>query len=157
MLTYARALVAGDELAFRRLVEQGATPVLRICFRIMGSVEEAEDAAQEAFVLAYRARGSYRGDGSPDAWLARIATREACKRRDAATLPLDPALLELLPHEGIPCATSWSPSAVRPCGTPWPGSRSRTARWSRSGTLPTSPRRPSRRSRGGQRARCARS
>ena len=77
MLTYARALVAGDELAFRRLVEQGATPVLRICFRIMGSVEEAEDAAQEAFVLAYRARGSYRGDGSPDAWLARIATREA--------------------------------------------------------------------------------
>ena len=105
---YGHALASGDERAFQILIDQHATPVLRICYRILGSVEEAEDAAQETFVLAFRARATYRGDGSPDAWIARIATREAWRRRarrarrDATTMPLDQALLDAVPDTADP-------------------------------------------------------
>ena len=97
--SFAQALAAGDERAFRMLIEQHATPVMRICYRILGGLEEAEDAAQETFVLAFKARATYRGDGSPAAWIARIATRVAWRRksrgarRKAATMPLDDALI----------------------------------------------------------------
>lgn len=93
-----RALASGDESAFRLFVDRQATPILRICYRILGRVDEAEDAAQETFVLAYRALATFRGDGSPDAWIARIATRECWRRasrgarRVAATVPLDDAV-----------------------------------------------------------------
>ena len=105
-----RALAAGDAQAFDRFVEQQATPVLRICYRILGRLDEAEDAAQEAFVQAYRARATFRAEGSPDAWMARIATREAWrrsgrgKRREAATTPLDEAIGEHLVDRSDPVA-----------------------------------------------------
>lgn len=106
----AQALAAGDERAFRMLIEQQATPVLRLCYRILGGIEEAEDAAQEAFVLAFKARATYRGDGSPDAWIARIATRVAWRRkargarRKAVTMPLDDALIAMLRDPADPAA-----------------------------------------------------
>lgn len=83
-LALARALASGDEAAFRTFVDQQSTPVFRLCHRILGRVDEAEDAAQETFVLAYRARSTFRGDGPAAAWIARIATRE-CWRRSAAS------------------------------------------------------------------------
>ena len=76
----SRALVAGDGQAFRFLVERETPRVFRTCYRILGRVDEAEDAAQETFVLAYRALGTVRGDGHPAAWLTRIASREAWRR-----------------------------------------------------------------------------
>ena len=94
-LALARALATGDEAAFRVFVEQQTAPVFRICYRILGRVDEAEDAAQETFVLAYRALATFRGDGPAGAWVARIATRECWRRsssrarRLAATQPLD--------------------------------------------------------------------
>jgi RNA polymerase sigma-70 factor (ECF subfamily) len=100
-----RGLRSGDEAAFRRLIELEATIVLRTCFRILGSIDDAEDAAQEAFVIAHRAMGSFRGDGSPRAWLLRIATREswrmaaAQRRRRTLDAAPDPALL---PRAAIP-------------------------------------------------------
>lgn len=107
---FAQALAAGDARAFDRFVAAQATPVLRICYRILGRLDEAEDAAQEAFVLAYKARRTFRAEGSPDAWMARIATREAwrrrgrSKRREAATLPIDDAIGELLVDLSDPVA-----------------------------------------------------
>ncbi|MEO7118832.1 MAG: sigma-70 family RNA polymerase sigma factor, partial [Candidatus Limnocylindrales bacterium] len=79
-LEHAEALRSGDPEAFRLLVERETTAVFRTCYRILGRVDEAEDAAQDAFVQAYRALASYRGDGPAGAWLARIATREAWRR-----------------------------------------------------------------------------
>jgi RNA polymerase sigma-70 factor (ECF subfamily) len=76
----SRALVAGDGQAFHRLVERETPRVFRTCYRILGRVDEAEDATQETFVQAYRALGTFRGDGHPAAWLTRIATREAWRR-----------------------------------------------------------------------------
>ena len=101
-LALAGALAAGDEAAFRLLVEQETAPVFRTCYRILGRVDEAEDAAQETFVLAYRSLATFRGDGHPGAWLARIATRECWRRaavrsrRMAATTPLTEILAATL-------------------------------------------------------------
>lgn len=94
-LALARALAGGDEAAFQTFLERQTTPVYRICYRILGSIEDAEDALQETFVLAYRALATYRGDGPVAAWVARIAVRESWRRarirarhRDATT-PID--------------------------------------------------------------------
>ena len=84
-LALARRLAMGDEAAFQALVIRETAPVFRVCYRILGSVEEAEDAVQETFVLAYRALATYRGDGPPGGWLARIAVRECWRRHRATT------------------------------------------------------------------------
>jgi RNA polymerase sigma-70 factor (ECF subfamily) len=73
-------VLAGDADAFRVLVERESRSVVRACYRILGDLHEAEDASQEAFVTAYRALGTWRGDGPFGAWLARIATRIAVRR-----------------------------------------------------------------------------
>ena len=102
-LALARALARRDEVAFHQLVDQQTAAVFRTCYRVLGSVEEAEDAVQETFVLAYRALGSYRGDGPPGAWLARIAVRESWRRsrsrtREASRMaPLDEAVEATVP------------------------------------------------------------
>ena len=79
----SRALVSGDERAFDVLMERESTRVFRACYRVLGRIDEAEEATQEAFVLAYRALGTFRGDGHATAWLMRIATREAWRRSAA--------------------------------------------------------------------------
>lgn len=82
------AVLAGDRDAFRRLVERESASVVRACHRILGDQAEAEDAAQEAFVTAYRSLASWRSDGPFGAWLTRIAVRialrQAGKRRTVA-------------------------------------------------------------------------
>lgn len=74
------AVLAGDADLFRILVERESRSIVRTCYRILGDLHDAEDAAQEAFVTAYRALGTWRGDGPFGAWLARIATRIAVRR-----------------------------------------------------------------------------
>jgi RNA polymerase sigma-70 factor, ECF subfamily len=74
------AVLAGDRDAFRRLVERESGPVVRACHRILGDLHEAEDSAQEAFVIAYRSLASWRGDGPFGAWLTRIAIRIALRQ-----------------------------------------------------------------------------
>lgn len=107
-LALAAALAAGDGEAFRLLVERETPNLFRTCYRILGRVEDAEDATQETFVLAYRSLGSYRGDGPPGAWLAMIATRESWRRssgrtrRETRTAVLDDALAAVLPGAGSP-------------------------------------------------------
>jgi RNA polymerase sigma-70 factor, ECF subfamily len=73
-------VLAGDADAFRVLVERESRSIVRSCYRVLGDLHEAEDAAQEAFVTAYRALGTWRGEGPFGAWLARIATRIAVRR-----------------------------------------------------------------------------
>ncbi|HEY7451019.1 MAG TPA: RNA polymerase sigma factor [Candidatus Limnocylindria bacterium] len=75
------AVLAGDREAFRLIVERFQGPVYRAGLRVLGSVADAEDVAQETFVTAFRSLGSYRGDGPLQAWLVRIATRTAFRRR----------------------------------------------------------------------------
>ncbi len=69
------AVLAGDRDAYRHLVDREAASVVRACHRILGDLHEAEDAAQEAFVTAYRSLASWRAEGPFGAWLTRIAVR----------------------------------------------------------------------------------
>ena len=74
------AVLAGDREAFRPLVERESAAVIRACHRILGDLHEAEDAAQEAFVTAFRSLAGWRADGPFAAWLTRIAVRIAIRR-----------------------------------------------------------------------------
>lgn len=76
-------MLAGDSDAFRLLVELESASVVRACHRVLGDLYEAEDAAQEAFVIAYRSLAGWRGEGSFGAWLGRIAVRNAVRRAKA--------------------------------------------------------------------------
>jgi RNA polymerase sigma-70 factor (ECF subfamily) len=73
-------VLAGNRDAFRILVERESRQVVATCARILGDRHEAEDVAQEAFVIAYRSLASWRSDGPFGAWLARIAVRLATRR-----------------------------------------------------------------------------
>src|SRR3954463_10698957 len=74
------AVLAGDRQAFRVLVEREGPAVVGSCARILGDRAEAEDIAQEAFVIAYRSLSTWRGEGAFGAWLSRIAMRLAVRR-----------------------------------------------------------------------------
>ena len=73
-------VLGGDRDAFRRLVDREGPALVAACARVLGDRTEAEDVAQEAFVIAYRSLGTWRGDGSLGAWLARIGVRLAVRR-----------------------------------------------------------------------------
>jgi RNA polymerase sigma-70 factor (ECF subfamily) len=74
------AVLGGDRDAFRQVVEREQVAVYRVCLRILGRPHDAEDVAQESFLMAYRALGSYRGEGPLGGWLMRIAMRQAYRR-----------------------------------------------------------------------------
>jgi len=74
------AVLGGDRNVFRILVERESRSLVRTCYRVLGDFHEAEDSAQEAFVTAYRALGTWRGEGPFGAWLSRIAVRIAVRR-----------------------------------------------------------------------------
>jgi RNA polymerase sigma-70 factor (ECF subfamily) len=74
------AVLSGDADAFQHLVERDARLVIGVCTRILRDPAEAEDVAQEAFLKAYQALGTFRGDGSFGAWVTRIAVRRAGAR-----------------------------------------------------------------------------
>jgi RNA polymerase sigma-70 factor, ECF subfamily len=76
----ARAVLDGDREAFRILVDRELPAIVRAADRILGDRHEAEDVAQEAFVIAYRSLASWRADGPFGAWIARIAVRLAIRR-----------------------------------------------------------------------------
>jgi RNA polymerase sigma-70 factor (ECF subfamily) len=87
------AVLAGDRDLFRVLVDREQVTVYRTCLRILGRIHDAEDVAQESFVMAYRSLASYRGEGPLGGWLQRIATRQAYRRlgqrRETAELQPD--------------------------------------------------------------------
>jgi RNA polymerase sigma-70 factor (ECF subfamily) len=74
------AVLAGDREAFRALVDREGPAVIAACARVLADHGEAEDVAQDAFVIAYRAIGTWRGDGALGAWVSRIAVRLALRR-----------------------------------------------------------------------------
>jgi RNA polymerase sigma-70 factor (ECF subfamily) len=68
------AAVAGDRLAFDELVERHRSEVVGHCWRMLRSADRAEDATQETFLRAWRARDRFAGRASFRTWLHQIAT-----------------------------------------------------------------------------------
>jgi RNA polymerase sigma-70 factor (ECF subfamily) len=64
-----------DDDAFAELIESHRRDLVLLCYRFLGSLQEAEEAAQETALRAWRGRSSFRGASTPRTWLHRIATR----------------------------------------------------------------------------------
>jgi RNA polymerase sigma-70 factor, ECF subfamily len=83
---------AGDEDAFRRLVEPHDATLRAHCYRMLGSLHDAEDALQETLLRAWRGLAGFQGRSSTGTWLYRIATNaclDAIARRPKRVLPVD--------------------------------------------------------------------
>ena len=113
------AVLAGDRDAFRALVEREGPAIVSACARVLGDRSEAEDVAQEAFVIAYRSLSSWRAEGAFGAWLSRIAIRLAIRRagqRKQVTW-LDPLAAEADQPNQTRFRTVGSTDAVDPAHT----------------------------------------
>jgi RNA polymerase sigma-70 factor, ECF subfamily len=70
---WAKAAAGGDRAAFGRLVEKHKSSVYGLCYRLVGTTDEARDAAQEAFVRAYTSIKDFDARQPFGAWVLRIA------------------------------------------------------------------------------------
>jgi RNA polymerase sigma-70 factor, ECF subfamily len=80
-LPWIQAACRGDSAAFGRLVRKYQDRLVGALLHICGSFDEAEDAAQEAFVQAYVKLATFAGDSQFYTWLYRIAFNAAISRR----------------------------------------------------------------------------
>jgi RNA polymerase sigma-70 factor, ECF subfamily len=82
----------GDEGAFQTLVERHRGELHAHCYRMLGSVHDAEDALQDAMLRAWRGLPRFEGRSSLRSWLYRIATNaclDTIARRPKRVLPAD--------------------------------------------------------------------
>lgn len=85
--------LAGDEAAMREVVEEFQGSVYGLCFRMLGHAQDAEDAAQESFVRAFRSLRGYDRSRAFRPWLLAIAgnrcrTMLAARRGNRQAQPL---------------------------------------------------------------------
>jgi RNA polymerase sigma-70 factor, ECF subfamily len=101
------AIRDGDQSAFSAFVERHRRELQVHCYRMVGSLQDAEDMVQETFLRAWANRSSYEGRSSFRAWLYRIATN-ACldlikrRRRVVAVDPSQDAPTEVTWLEPFP-------------------------------------------------------
>jgi RNA polymerase sigma-70 factor, ECF subfamily len=70
----------GDLAAYEEIVQRYQQVAFRAAYVITGSAADAEDAAQDAFIKAYRALDRFRAGANPRPWLLRIVANEARNR-----------------------------------------------------------------------------
>jgi RNA polymerase sigma-70 factor (ECF subfamily) len=101
---------AGDERAFRRLVDPYRRALHVHCYRMLGSPHDAEDTVQETLLRAWRALDRFEPRATLKTWLYRIATN-ACldelERRPRRPVPL------VLPYPDAPAGGSGAVAAMR--------------------------------------------
>ncbi len=100
----------GDDGAFGCLVEAYQKPVFSLCYRMLGNSRDAEDAAQESFIRAYRYLNKYDPDRSFATWLLSIASHyciDRMRKRRLQTVSTD-----VLPPEVVPDRNAPNPEKV---------------------------------------------
>ena len=83
---------SGDEIAFRELLEPHRRELHAHCYRMLGSVHDADDALQDASLRAWRGLARFEGRSSLRSWLYTIATNTCLthiERRPKRTLPVE--------------------------------------------------------------------
>jgi len=84
---------SGDDNAFAELVRRYERKVYNICYRLLGNVDEASEALQDAFLRAYQFLKKFKGKSSFYTWLYRIATNVCLtrlrKRKTALAIALE--------------------------------------------------------------------
>ena len=82
----ATMLLAGDAHgAITGAARAYGAAIGRLCYLLLGSQGEAEEAAQETFVAAFHATTSYRGEGTARGWIFTIARRTCAQRLETRT------------------------------------------------------------------------
>lgn len=82
----------GDPQAFAQIVDRYQKPVYNLCYRMLGNAEDAEDAAQETFLRAYRSIRRYDRNRSFSSWLLAIAAHyciDQYRRRKLTTVSVE--------------------------------------------------------------------
>jgi RNA polymerase sigma-70 factor (ECF subfamily) len=100
--------VDAQTILFEQALNDYQRPILRLCYRLLGDLADAQDVAQEVFLRAYKHRGELSADRSPSPWLYRIAVN-ACRDRQRARRPM--ANLE-----DVPLAAGASPESEAAAG-----------------------------------------
>jgi RNA polymerase sigma-70 factor (ECF subfamily) len=84
----------GNQVAFTRLVEHYQRPVYNLCYRMLGTAEEAEDMSQETFLRVYRNINRYDRERSFSTWLLSIAAHlciDQLRKRRMTIISMDSA------------------------------------------------------------------
>lgn len=80
-------ILAGDALAFERMMRQHNRRLFRVARSILRDDAEAEDAVQEGYIEAHRALAGFRGEAKLSTWLTRIIVNQALARRRRRNIP----------------------------------------------------------------------
>jgi RNA polymerase sigma-70 factor, ECF subfamily len=80
------ACLDGHREAFDELVVRHRQSIYKVCYRFVGSHEDATDLAQETFLRGYRALRKFKGDSQFGTWLYRIAVN-LCLNKVSAKVP----------------------------------------------------------------------
>ena len=101
------AVRSGDEAAFAALAERYRRPLLAHCYRMLGSIDDAEDLVQETLLRAWRGREGFEGRSLFRTWLYRIATNVCLNA-------LERAPRRVMPHDvAPPVKPGFNPSDAR--------------------------------------------
>jgi RNA polymerase sigma-70 factor (ECF subfamily) len=119
-------ILGGEKDLYAELVREHQAHLYQLCLAFLSDPHEADEAAQVAFIKAYRSLGRFRGGSSFKTWLTRIGINQ-CKdvlkmRRRSRTLSLDgilegfkrlPGALVQHPREELPVTPCVPPAVLR--------------------------------------------
>src|SRR6266566_7884911 len=93
LIAQAPSSARPDDDAFRQLVEAHERALRIHCYRMLGSLQDAEDQTQETLLRAWRSLDRFEGRASVRAWLYRIATNACLDELDRRGRRLLPPML----------------------------------------------------------------